>query len=84
MNVILNTDEAQAVLTLVSAQVLDHVELSGEAKEAIREWRRSIGVNAPELDEFTGALNLAIGNYIDERTTRMMRTRGQLKVKSSR
>ncbi|RJQ08591.1 MAG: hypothetical protein C4558_07820 [Dehalococcoidia bacterium] len=81
MNVILNTDEAHAVLALVSSQVIDHVELSEAARKAIRDWRRAHDVGTAGLEEFTGALNLAIGNYIDERTTRMMRVRGALKVK---
>ena len=35
------------------------------------------------LDDFTEALNLAIGNFIDERTTRMLRKRGKIRVSAS-
>ena len=82
MNIVMNTDEALAVLTLVSAQVLDHVELSDAGKQAIRDWRRDHAPATAPLDAFTEHLNEALGNFIDERTTRMMRTRGTLKVKS--
>ena len=81
MNVVLNTDEASAVLTLSSAQVLDHVELSDEAKQAIRDWRRDHSPGNDSLDAFTERVNVALGTFIDERTSRMMRTRGKLKVR---
>ena len=81
MNVILNTDEAHAVLSLVSAQVLDNVELSEAGRKAIREWRRAHDVGRAGLEDFTETVNVAIGNHIDERTTRMMRVRGSMKVK---
>lgn len=81
MNVILNTDEAHAVLALVTAQVLDNVELSDAGRKLLRDWRRARDIGTSGLEEFTAELNVAIGNYIDERTTRMMRVRGALKVK---
>ena len=81
MNVILNSDEAHAVLSLVSAQVLDHVELSEAGRKAIRDWRRAHDIGRAGLDDFTESINLAIGNHIDEHTTRMMRIRGAMKVK---
>ena len=82
MNIVLNTDEANGVLALVTAQVLDHVALSDAGKQAIRDWRRDHAPGTIPLDAFTGHLNEALGNFIDERTTRMMRTRGSLKVQS--
>ncbi|MEX1022369.1 MAG: hypothetical protein WD058_04390 [Dehalococcoidia bacterium] len=80
MNVVLNTEEAHVVLALVTSSVLDHVEISEEAKDRVRELRRDHGPGTPGLDGFTERLNEAIGNYIDERTRRMMRQRGKLKV----
>ena len=81
MNVILNTDESHVVLSLVTSTVLDHVELSEEAKEQIRAWRTERAPGTIPLDEFTESLNEAVGNFIDERTRRMMRQRGKLKVR---
>jgi len=81
MNAILNTDEAHVVLALVSSTVLDHVDLSEDAKERIREWRTARAPGTIPLDDFTETLNEALGNFIDERTRRMLRQRGKLKVR---
>ncbi len=80
MNVILNTDEAHALLTLVSANVLDNVPLSDEGKRRIREWRRAHDPGTVGLDEFTLRLNEQVGNFIDERTTRYVRKRGKVRI----
>lgn len=80
MNVVLNTEEAHAVLSLVTSSVLDHVDISEEAKEKVRAWRRDHTIGTVELDGFTERLNEAVGNFIDERTRRMMRQRGKVKV----
>jgi hypothetical protein len=82
VNIVLNTEEANGVLALVSAHVLDHVELSEAGKQAIRDWRRDHSPGTIPLDAFAEHLNEALGNFIDERTRRMMRTRGSLKVQS--
>jgi hypothetical protein len=81
MNVILNTEEVHAVLSLVTSSVIDHVDLSEETKEKVRAWRRDRTMGTPELDEFTEVLNEAVGNFIDERTRRMLRQRGKVKVR---
>ncbi len=80
MNILLNVDEAHAVITRVTSAALDAVTLSDAAREAIREWRKNRTLGTRELDDFTLALNEAIGNYIDERTTRRLRLRGGLYV----
>lgn len=81
MNVVLNTDEANVVMSVVTGQLIDQAGVSEAAKKAIRDWRRDLGPGTIPLDQFTLRLNTAIGNFIDERTTRMMRTRGQIKVR---
>jgi len=80
MNVVLNADESHTALTLVSALLLDNVELSEESRKAVRDWRRQRDPGNRDLDEFTLFLNERLGNFIDERTTRMMRVRGKRKV----
>ncbi|MBM4416676.1 MAG: hypothetical protein FJ035_10695 [Chloroflexi bacterium] len=80
MNVILNTDEAYAVLVRVSAQLIDHGGLSEAGQDALRVWREAYAVGNSELDRFALACNEALGNSIDERTTRMVRLRGMVYV----
>ena len=80
MNVILNYDDAHILVTLVSAQILDHVDLSPKGRKLIEEWRRDRNLGTSAMDDFTVFLNERIGNYVDERTTRMMRTKGKVKV----
>ena len=81
MNVVLNTDEANLVMSVITSQLIDQAGITEAAKKAIRDWRRDLAPGTVPLDGFTQRLNVAIGNFIDERTTRMMRTRGQLKVR---
>ena len=80
MNVVMNTDEAHVVLTLVTSQILDHLQMSEEGREVVRSWRRSHNLGSGDLDEFAIELNEAVGNFIDENTRRMVRQRGKLKV----
>ena len=80
MNVVLNADESLVVLTLVTALLLDNVEMSDASRKKIRDWRRDRNPGSMPLDEFTVYLNERLGNLIDERTTRMMRVRGKRRV----
>jgi hypothetical protein len=84
MNVILNVEEVQAIASLVTSQVLDHVELSQQSREAVRAWRRANDVGSSGLDEYSVVFNEALGNAIDERTTRMLRQRGKVRVSAER
>ena len=80
MNVVMNTDEAHVVLSLVTSQILDHLQMSEEGREVVKTWRRSHNLGSSDLDEFAIELNEAVGNFIDENTRRMVRQRGKLKV----
>ena len=76
MQVILETDEAHSVMTLVISQILDQVDLSDEAKATIRRWRTDRGDATAELADLTVSLNEALGTVLDERTTRLIRRKG--------
>jgi hypothetical protein len=80
MNVLLSLEECYAVMMRMTGTVLDKVELSDEARDAIRDWRKNRALGTKELEEFTVALNEALGNHIDERLTRRLRLRGGLYV----
>jgi hypothetical protein len=76
MQVILETDEAHSVMTLVVSQVIDQVELSDEGRAALRRWRSDRGEGTAELAELTVSLNESLGTVLDERTTRLIRRKG--------
>ena len=76
MQVILETDEAHSVVTLVVSQVLDQVELSDEGRAALRRWRTDRGEGTAELADLTVSLNEALGTVLDDRTTRLIRRKG--------
>lgn len=75
MQIKLDEAEAWSLMTLVTAQVLDQVELSDEAVKAIREWRGGLQEGSPAMAEFAAALNEALGNTIDEELKRTIRRR---------
>lgn len=80
MNVILNLDEAHAVLARLTGQLIDQAGLSEEACEAIRQWRQDRDPGMKPMDEFVVGFNEAIGNHIDEATSRGLRLRGNVTV----
>jgi hypothetical protein len=83
VNVILNTEEVHAVTALVTSQVLDHVELSAGGRKLIRAWRKDRELETIGLDDLTELVNLALGNHIDEQTTRMMRRAGKIRLSTA-
>jgi hypothetical protein len=80
LNVILNIDEVHAVLARVTGQVIDQAGLSESACEAIKQWRQDRDPGMKPLDDFAAGFNEAIGNHIDEATSRRIRMRGGLAV----
>ena len=75
MQLILDVEESWSLMTLVTAQVLDQVELSDDAVKAIRDWRHGMQEGSPAMAEFAAALNAALGNTIDEELKRTIRRR---------
>lgn len=77
MQVILETDEAWSIMSLVVSQVLDQVDLSEEAKDKIRRWRGDHVEGTAEMSELTVTMNETLGTMLDERTTRLIRRKGR-------
>jgi hypothetical protein len=77
MQVILETDEAWSLMSLIVSQIIDHAGASADGKAALRRWRTDRAVGTVETDELALALNEALGNTIDEKTTRRVRRRGR-------
>ena len=75
MQVILDEEETQSYMSLIVSQVLDQVELTDEAAEALREWRGTLESGSEPLRAFSDALNDSLGNTIDEELSRQVRRR---------
>ena len=75
MRLILDEEEVWSLMTLITAQVLDQVELSDEAAKNIREWRAAMQEGKPAMLDFAQAVNEALGNTIDQELTRTIRRR---------
>ena len=77
MHVILETDEAWSLMSLIVSQIIDHAGVSATGKADLRRWRTDRAVGTVEMDDLALALNETLGNIIDEKTTRMIRRRGR-------
>ncbi len=62
-------------MTLITAQVLDQVELSEEGAQAIRDWRAGVVEGNAAMEAVANGVNEALGNTIDEELTRQIRRR---------
>lgn len=77
MQVVLETDEAWSLMSVVTSYVIDHGGLSADGKAKVRRWRGDRAVGTVEMDALAEAINQALGTYLDEKTTRMIRRRGR-------
>ena len=76
MQIILETDEARSVMSLVVSQVIDQVDLSDEGKAVLRRWRTERDDGTAELAALTVSMNESLGTVLDERTTRLIKRKG--------
>jgi hypothetical protein len=77
VRVILETDEAWSIMTLVVSQVLDGVDLSEPGQAAVRKWRGDRADGSEAMHGLAEAMNEALGTAIDERTRRLIRRKGR-------
>ena len=75
MRLILDEEETWSLMTLITAQVLDQVELSDEAVKAIRDWRAGVVEGNAAMAAVASGVNEALGNTVDEELTRTIRRR---------
>lgn len=76
MQIILENDEASSIMSLIVSQVMDQVELSDEARAALRRWRQEHGEGTAEMADLTVSMNESLGSILDERTARLIRRKG--------
>ena len=75
MRLILDEEETWSLMALITAQVLDQVELSDEANKAIRDWRAGVVEGNSAMQAVANGVNEALGNTIDEELTRTIKRR---------
>lgn len=75
MRLILDEEETWSLMTLITAQVLDQVELSEEGAQTIRDWRAGVVEGNAAMEAVANGVNEALGNTIDEELTRQIRRR---------
>ena len=76
MQIILETDEAHSIMSLIVSQVIDQVELSDEGKATLRRWRLDHSEGNAEMADLVVTMNEALGTVLDERTNRLIRRKG--------
>jgi hypothetical protein len=77
MQVVLETDEAWSLMSIIASYVIDHSGVSQDGKAKIRRWRSDRALGTVEMDDLATAFNGALGTYLDEKTARMIRRRGR-------
>jgi len=76
MQVILQTDEAWSLVSLVTSYIIDNSGVSQDGKQRIRGWRTEHD-GTPKLEDLTAAVNASLDSYADEKTTRQIRKKGR-------
>ena len=77
MQVVLETDEAWSLMSVIASHVIDNSGISQDGKAKIRRWRSDRGLGTVEMDDLAPAFNQALGTYLDDKTARMIRRRGR-------
>jgi len=77
MQVVLETDEAWSLMSIITSYVVDHSGVSQDGKAKMRRWRSDRALGTVEMDDLATAFNEALGTYLDEKTARMIRRRGR-------
>ncbi|HEU4758941.1 MAG TPA: hypothetical protein VFT91_03060 [Dehalococcoidia bacterium] len=77
MQVIVETDEAWSLMSVITSYVIDRGGISPEGKQRVRKWRTDRAVGTVEMDDLALAMNGALGTLLDEKTTRIIRRRGR-------
>ncbi len=76
MQIILDTDEAWSLMTIMVSQMIDKAGISADGKAKLRRWRTERADGTAEIADLTVELNQALGSSLDERMTRLIRQKG--------
>lgn len=77
MQVVLETDEAWSLMSVITSYVIDHSGVSQDGKSKIKRWRSDRAAGTVEMDDLAVAVNQTLDTYLDEKMTRTVRRRGR-------
>jgi len=77
MQIVMETDEANSLMSVITSYVIDNAGLSQDGKARVRKWRTDRATGSAEMDALTIAMNEALGTYLDEKTDRQIRRKGR-------
>jgi hypothetical protein len=77
MQIVMETDEANSLMSVITAYTIDKVGLSQDGKQHVRRWRTERATGSTEMDALAVAMNEALGTYLDEKTDRQVRRKGR-------
>ena len=77
MQIILETDEAWSLMTVISSYAIDNGGMAQAGKQAVRQWRAGHAQGTPAMAALTEGINAALGGYLDDKTNRQIRRKGR-------
>jgi len=77
MQIVMETDEANSLMSVITSYVIDNAGLSQDGKARVRKWRADRATGSAEMDALAVAMNEALGTYLDEKTDRQVRRKGR-------
>lgn len=77
MQIVMEPDEANSLMSVITSYVIDRAGLSQDGKQRVRKWRTDRPVGSTGMAAVAVAMNEAIGAYIEEKTDRQVRRKGR-------
>lgn len=77
MQVVMETDEAWSLMSVITSYVIDKSGISQDGKQRVRKWRADRATGSTEMDALAVAMNRALGTLIEEKTDRQVRRKGR-------
>ncbi len=77
MQIVMETDEANSLMSVITSYIIDHAGLSQDGKARIRKWRTDRATGSTGMDALAVAMNEALGTYLEDKTDRQVRRKGR-------
>ena len=77
MQIVMETDEANSLMSVITSYVIDKAGFSQDGKQRVRRWRTDRAAGSTEMDALAVAMNEALGTYLDQKTDRQVRQKGR-------